>query len=374
MPGALDGVLVVSLEQAVAAPLCSCRLADSGARVIKVERAEGDFARGYDRVVHGESAYFVWLNRGKESIVADIKNPADTALLHRIIGCADVFIQNLTPGAAARAGFAARALRKADPRLITCEISGYGSDGSYAEMKAYDFLLQCESGLASVTGSAEAPGRVGVSVCDIAAGLNAYAAIVEALLARSSTGTGAAIGVSLFDAMADWMNVPLLHQIYGGAPPPRAGLNHPSIAPYGAYSVGDGGTIVIAIQNEREWRRFCGEILDRPGLADDPELCDNPARVANRPRLDALIAEAFSGFDVGALAARLRAADIAFGRLNSLADVVRHPELRRVTVETAGGPAELAPPPVRREGEQANPGPVPALGAHTKALRREFAA
>ena len=372
--GALDGVLVVSLEQAVAAPLCSCRLADSGARVIKIERAEGDFARGYDRVVHGESAYFVWLNRGKESIVADIKDAGDASLLHRIIDRADVFIQNLAPGAAARAGFGARELRRANPRLITCEISGYGGDGPYADMKAYDFLLQCESGLASVTGTAEAPGRVGVSVCDIAAGLNAYAAIVEAVLARRGTGAGAEIGVSLFDAMADWMNVPLLHQIYGGAPPPRVGLNHPSLAPYGAYPVGEGGTIVIAIQNEREWRRFCGEILERPELADDPELRDNPARVANRPRLDALIAEAFAGFDVGALAARLRAAGIAFGRLNSLADLVRHPELRRVTVETASGPVELAPPPVRREGEQANPGPVPALGAHTVALRREFAA
>ena len=374
MPGALDGVLVVSLEQAVAAPLCSCRLADSGARVIKVERAEGDFARGYDRVVHGESAYFVWLNRGKESIVADIKNPADAALLHRIIGRADVFIQNLAPGAAARAGFGVRALRKADPRLITCEISGYGSEGPYADMKAYDFLLQCESGLATVTGSAEAPGRVGVSVCDIAAGLNAYAAIVEALFARARTGAGTEIGVSLFDAMADWMNVPLLHQTYGGAPPPRVGLNHPSVAPYGAYSAGDGGTIVIAIQNEREWRRFCTEILERPELADDPELCDNPARVANRPRLDALVNEAFAGLDVGALAGRLRAAGIAFGRLNSLAELTRHPALRRITVETSSGPAELAPPPVRREGQQANPGPVPALGAHTKSLRREFAA
>ena len=374
MAGALDGILVVSLEQAVAAPLCSCRLADSGARVIKVERAEGDFARGYDRVVHGESAYFVWLNRGKESIVIDIKDAGDAAFLRRIIGRADVFIQNLAPGAAARAGFGARALRKETPRLVTCAISGYGSDGPYAGMKAYDFLLQCESGLASVTGTAEAPGRVGVSVCDIAAGLNAYAAIVEALLARTRTGVGAEIGVSLFDAMADWMNVPLLHQTYGGAPPPRAGLHHPSIAPYGAYPAGDGGTIVIAIQNEREWRRFCAEVLEQPELADDPELCDNSARVANRPRLDAHIAEAFAGFDVGALAERLHAADIAFGRLNSLADLARHPELRRITVETASGPAELAPPPVRSEGGQANPGPVPALGAHTEALRREFAA
>ena len=374
MAGALDGVLVVSLEQAVAAPLCSCRLADSGARVIKVERAEGDFARGYDSVVHGESAHFVWLNRSKESIVVDIKDAGDAAFLHRIIGHADVFIQNLAPGAAARAGFGAGALCKANPRLITCGISGYGNDGPYADMKAYDFLLQCESGLASITGTAEAPGRVGVSVCDIAAGLNAYAAIVEALLARTRTGAGAEIGVSLFDAMADWMNVPLLHQTYGGAAPTRAGLNHPSIAPYGAYSAGDGGTIVIAIQNEREWRRFCAQILERPELADDPELCDNPARVANRARLDNYIAEAFAAFDVGALAERLRAAGIAFGRLNSLADLARHPELRRITVETASGPAELAPPPVRSEGEQANPGPVPALGAHTEALRREFAA
>ncbi len=234
MHGSLEGTLVVALEQAVAGPMCTVRLADAGARVVKVERATGDFARDYDHVVHGESAYFVWLNRGKESIALDFTTPDDSALLHRMIARADVFVQNLAPGAAERAGFASRELRHRHPRLITCDISGYGDTGPYRDMKAYDLLVQCESGLASITGAPEAPGRVGVSVADIACGMNAHAGIVEALYERTRTGTGKAIAVSLFDGLADWMTVPLLHLEYGGRAPVRAGINHPTIAPYGA--------------------------------------------------------------------------------------------------------------------------------------------
>src|SRR5438477_6366978 len=240
MSQALAGMLVVALEQAVAAPLCTSRLADAGARVIKIERPEGDFARSYDRVAHGESAYFLWLNRGKESLTLDIKNPADKALLLRILGKADVFVQNLAPGAAARAGFDAAELRARHPRLVTCAISGYGESGPYRDMKAYDMLIQAETGLADITGPPEAPGRVGVSVSDIAAGLNAYAAILEALLRRERSGEGAAIHVSLFDATAEWMAVPLIHHDYAGQAPPRVGIRHPSIAPYGVFAAGDG--------------------------------------------------------------------------------------------------------------------------------------
>src|SRR5919199_5072025 len=278
--GALDGILVVALEQAVAAPLCTCRLADAGARVIKIERPEGDFARGYDRAARGQSSYFVWLNRGKESLVLDIKQAADKALLERILQRADVFVQNLAPGAAARAGFDPDELRRRHERLVTCSISGYGESGPYRDMKAYDLLIQAETGLASVTGPPEAPGRVGVSVSDIAAGLNAYAMVLEALLQRERTGEGASLAVSLFDATAEWMAVPLLHFDYGGKAPSRVGLAHPSIAPYGAFAASDGKEIVVSIQNEREWVRFCAEILRAPELAADPRFSDNNKRVA----------------------------------------------------------------------------------------------
>lgn len=371
----LEGLLVVALEQAVAAPYCSSRLADAGARVIKIERAEGDFARGYDRVVHGESAYFVWLNRGKESIVLDIKDPADSALLTAMVAEADVFIQNLAPGAAGRAGFGSAELRARHPGLVTVDISGYGDSGPYAEMKAYDLLVQAETGLAGITGVPQEPGRVGVSVCDIAAGMYAHQAVLEALIARGRGGQGRAIAVSLFDGMADWMTVPLLHQVYGGRAPTRVGLNHPSVSPYGAYACGDGSAVLISIQNEREWTRFCAEVLDQPALAEDPRFHDNTARVENRPDLNREIDAVFSTRDRAAVIAGLRAARIAYGSLNTVADLADHPQLRRAVVDSPSGPVDLvAPPPRVADDGGARLGPVPGLGEHGEALRREFGA
>jgi crotonobetainyl-CoA:carnitine CoA-transferase CaiB-like acyl-CoA transferase len=369
----LEGLLVVALEQAVAAPTCSVRLADAGARVIKIERAEGDFARGYDRLVKGESAYFVWLNRGKESIALDLKTEGDRALLARMVAKADVFIQNLAPGAAGRLGFGAAALRRRQPRLITLDISGYGESGPYAKRKAYDLLVQAESGLASVTGRPEGPGRVGVSVCDIATGLYAYQAVLEALFAREKSGQGRQIAVSLFDAMAEWMSVPYLQTVYGGQQPKRVGLAHPSIAPYGVFAAAD-GALLISIQNEREWRRLASEVLRRPELLDDPRLADMSARVANRAHCDRIVAEAFAAESLAALTERLTANDIAYGLVNDVEGLARHPHLRRVSVETPGGTIEtIAPPPVVA-GLVQSYGPVPAIDQHGAALRREFAA
>jgi itaconate CoA-transferase len=374
MTGPLDDILVVSLEQAVAAPYCSAKLADAGARVIKLERPEGDFARRYDKHVKGLSAYFVWLNRGKESLALDIKATDDAALLRRILDESDVFIQNLAPGAAARAGFGAGALTAQHPRLIICDISGYGEEGPYRDMKAYDLLVQAESGLASVTGGAEAPGRVGVSVCDIAAGLVAYSAILEALHERARTGRGGAIAVSLFDVMADWMSVPLLQYLYGGAAPRRMGMNHPTIAPYGAYPT-RGEPIVISIQNEREWRAFCAGVLERPALADHALYADVPRRVQNRAALDREIAAIFMALERAELIGRLKRHGIAFGSLNSVESASGHPQLRRARVATPEGPVDLIAPPVRRPGgAPAEPlRPVPEVDQHGAAIRAEFA-
>lgn len=370
----LDGVLVVSLEQAVAAPFCTARLADAGARVIKIERAEGDFARGYDSVVQGESAYFVWLNRGKESLVADLKDPADRALIERIVARADIFVQNFAPGAAERLGLGAQALRTRYPRLISCAISGYGEAGPYRDMKAYDLLIQCESGLASITGTPDAPGRVGVSAADITCGMNAHGAILEALIRRDRTGEGSALSVSLFDGMADWMTVPLLHADYGGKAPARVGIAHPSIAPYGAYRASDGQQIVIAVQNEREWTALCTRVVMDDDLATDPRFLSNDRRCAHRGDLDARLVPAFAALEPEALAVRLKEAGIAFGRLNSVEAFSAHPQLRRVRVETPGGPADIPAPPVLVDGRAPVLGPVPALGASTSAITAEFAA
>ncbi|MCH8887993.1 MAG: CoA transferase [SAR324 cluster bacterium] len=345
--GFLDGVLVVSIEQAVAAPLTTCRLADAGARVIKVERPGGDFARQYDTAANGESAFFVWLNRGKESLEVDFRQPEGEALLHRIIAKADVLVQNLAPGAAERAGFGAEAMRRRHPRLITCSISGYGEEGPYREMRAYDMLVQAESGLASITGTPEAPGRIGVSACDIGTGLNALSAILQALYARTRTGEGAALSVSMFDSMADWMAVPLLLHDLTGQTMARTGLSHPLIAPYGAFPVAGGGSLLISIQNEREWRRFCEGVLERPGMTGDPRFRSNVERLANREALDAEIGAVFTGLPRSEVEARLRQHRIAFGAINTVAGLSAHPQLRRATVNTPSGEIQLPAPPGR---------------------------
>ena len=374
--GFLDGVLVVSIEQAVAAPLTTSRLADSGARVIKVERPGGDFARKYDTAANGESAFFVWLNRGKESLEVDFRQPEDAALLHRIIAQADVLVQNLAPGAAGRAGFGAEAMRRHHPRLITCGISGYGEEGPYREMRAYDMLVQAESGLASITGTPEAPGRIGVSACDIGTGLNALSAILQALYARTRTGEGAALSVSMFDSMADWMAVPLLLHDLTGQTLARTGLSHPLIAPYGAFPVAGGGSLLISVQNEREWRRFSEGVLKRPALTGDPRFRGNVERLANRKALDAEISAVFIRLSREEVEARLREHQIAFGAINTVAGLSTHPQLRRAAVSTPSGEILLPAPPVRekRHGQDREPTlrPVPALGEHTEALRAEF--
>lgn len=369
--GDLDGLLVVSVEQAVAAPYCSARLADAGARVIKIERPEGDFARGYDRLVKGDSAYFVWLNRGKESLRLDLKDPADHALLGRLLEKADIFIQNLAPGALGRMGYGAAALREKRPDLITCSISGYGETGPRRDLKAYDLLIQAETGLSSITGGPEGPARVGVSVCDIAAGITAHAAILQALIGRGRTGKGRSVEVSLFAAMADWMNVPYLQARYGGKPPQREGLRHPTIAPYGVFETAD-GPILISIQNEREWRKLCAEVLGDEGIATDPRFADNTARVENREALDTLVGACFAKEGREALAARLDAARIAYGRLSDMEDLAAHPQNRMLAVRTDGGEVEVIAPGAVVAGETMTLGKVPGLGEHDAALRAEF--
>ena len=342
MPGPLEGLLVVSLEQAVAAPYCSSRLADGGARVIKIERAEGDFARGYDRAAQGLSSYFVWLNRGKQSLVADIKREEDAALLHRLLARADVFIQNLAPGATERAGFGSAVLRATHPRLITVDITGYGEGHDYADMKAYDLLVQAESGIASLTGHPAGPGRIGVSACDIACG------------------------------MADWMNVPLLFYEGTGRAPERMGLAHPSICPYGAFATQDGSLVLISIQNEREWAEFCRVFLEEPALPQRAGFETNNQRVANRAEVDAYVAAHFARLSRDAAAVRLRAANTAYGFVNGLAEFAAHPALRRVEVATEAGLISVAAPPVISSDGPPVLGKVPAIGEHTAQIRAEF--
>ena len=374
MPGDLEGLTVVSVEQAVAAPYLSSRLADAGARVIKVERPEGDFARGYDHLVHGvESAYFVWLNRGKESLCLDLKRPEDAAVLRALVADADIFVQNLAPGAIDRIGFAPAALRAANPKLITVSISGYGEEGPARDLKAYDLLVQAEAGLSSITGNQHGMARVGVSVCDIAAGMTALQAVLQALVGRARTGVGRHIDVSLFHALADWMNVPYLQYVYGGKVPARSGLNHPTIAPYGAYSCADGRAVLFSIQNEREWANLCRDVLERPEVATDPRFTSNSARVQHREALDAIVVAAFAAVDRDAMVARLERARIAYGRVSTMADLAAHPQNRTVTVDTPSGPVTcLAPGAIFDKAAPAF-GPVPALGQHSEAIRAEVA-
>jgi len=368
----LAGMLVLSLDQAVAAPLASRRLADAGARVIKLERPEGDFARQYDSLVHGECTHFAWLNRGKQSVVADLAKSEDKRLFEAIVAKADVLIQNLKPGALAKLGYPMDSLRERHPRLICCSISGYGDEGPYRDRKAYDLLIQAESGLASVTGSPEAPARVGASIVDISAGMHAYEAILEALIARGRTGQGADIRISMFDCMMEWMAVPMLYTEYG-APPRRIGLSHSSLAPYGVFQTGDDVPILISIQNDREWVAFCTKVLGRPGLAKDPRFASNSARLANRPQTDGLTQACFSGHDVASLSRLLEEAEIAFARVNDMEAILRHPHLRRLSIASPSGPIALPSPPARWMGEpEPDFGPLPALGADSEEVRREF--
>jgi crotonobetainyl-CoA:carnitine CoA-transferase CaiB-like acyl-CoA transferase len=371
-----EGLTVVSVEQAVAAPLASCHFAEGGARVIKIERDSGDFARKYDGAVKGSASYFVWANHGKESLCLNIKDPGDAALLHRILATADVFIQNLAPGAIARAGFGAEALQARNPRLICCNITGYGETPALSDMKAYDFLVQCESGLVAVNGAPDAPGRIGVSVCDIGASMNAIIGIQKALIARGISGKGSVVDVSLFDTAADWMTVPLMHSDYAGRAPKPAGLSHPSIAPYGGFGTRDGEILAISIQNEREWVRLCCDVLGMSEVAADPRYCNAAARVANRGELDAMIAAFFAMRDRADLERMLKAAEIAYGAVNSVETFSQHPALRRrqVTLED-GQKAELVGAPVRHsfEDPEAPFGRVPRVGEHSAAIRAEFA-
>lgn len=375
--GPLDGIVVVALEQAVAAPYCSSRLADAGARVIKIERPEGDFARGYDGAAHGQSSYFVWINRGKESIALDLKQPADLTLLERLIAQADVFIQNLAPGATARMGIGSEVLRARYPSLITCDISGYGESGPLYKMKAYDLLVQAESGLVAVSGApgegVESLGRIGVSVCDINAGMNALIGIQQALLQRARTGCGSGVQVSLFDSAAELMSVPYLQTRYGGKAPQRVGLKHPTIAPYGAYTCADGRDIVISIQNEREWADFCRDVLREPELPQDPRAASNAARVANRPWLDGKVAAVFASLSSADLIDRLTAAQTAYGNVNGVHDLIAHPQFRTRRMPVGQQSVEVPALPWITEWDPAEFRQAPGIDQHGAALREEFA-
>ena len=368
----LEDITVIALEQAVAAPYASSRLADAGARVIKIERAEGDFARRYDSLVNGDSAYFVWLNRGKQSVCLNLKDEADKSMLAAMIASADVFIQNLAPGAVERMGFGMEELLAKHPSLICCSITGYGRDGPYRDQKAYDLLVQAESGLCAVNGTEHGAARVGVSVCDIAAGMQSFQAIMQALFARTRTGRGRIIDVSLYHALADWMNVPYLQTRYGGKPPTRVGLRHPTIAPYGAYMCGDSKAVLISIQNEREWGRLASEVLGDAGIATDPRFDSNNNRVANRDALEEIVAGVFGSAPREDIIERLDAAGVAFGRLTDLQDLTAHPQNRFITVRSDGGEIELMAPGFVTRGEDLQYGPVPSLGQHTDAIRAEF--
>ncbi|MCY7314341.1 MAG: CoA transferase [Rubrivivax sp.] len=370
----LTGVLVVALEQAVAAPYCSSRLADAGARVIKIERHEGDFARGYDSAVHGECSYFVWINRGKESIALDVKREPDLQLLRRMLARADVFIQNLAPGAAARLGLGSAELRTLHPQLITCDISGYGERGRLHKMKAYDLLVQAESGLVAVSGTPGAWGRIGVSLCDINAGLNALVGIQQALLARARSGRGSAVRVSLFDSAAELMAVPYLQARYGGKAPGRVGLKHPTIAPYGGFTCADGRDVVISVQNEREWADFCCTVLQEPALQHDARCANNAARVEHRGWLDAEVAAVFAAHTSATMISRLTDAQTAHGSVNSLDDLIAHPQLRTRSMPIGQHSVEVPAIPWASEWDGESYRAAPAVDEHGTAIRAEFAA
>jgi itaconate CoA-transferase len=373
----LEGILVIAVEQAVAAPFASRQLADLGARVIKIERpGAGDFARGYDRTVKGLASHFVWINRTKESLTLDLKQPEAADVLRCLLTRADVLIHNLAPGAMARLGFASSALREQHPRLVACEISGYGTDGPYRDKKAYDLLVQSEAGLLSITGTPDVPSKVGVSIADIAAGMYAFSGILAALLRRARTGTGAVLAVSMFDALAEWMGYPAYYTGYGGAPLPRSGAAHAAIAPYGPYTAGDGKVVYLGLQNEREWARFCAEVLEQSALATDARFITNADRVAHREALDVLITASFATYSAEQVLARLDAAQIANARMNTVEEFLAHPQLaargRWRTVDSPAGPIRVLVPPFDLDDVEPRMGPIPALGEHTDAILEEL--
>ncbi|MEU6389720.1 CaiB/BaiF CoA-transferase family protein [Streptomyces sp. NPDC046939] len=374
-PLPLDGVTVVSLEQAVAAPFATRQLADLGARVVKVERpGGGDFARRYDGTVHGQASYFVWLNRSKESLTLDVKSAAGRDVLEELLAGADIFVQNLAPGAADRLGLGAAALQARHPRLITCTISGYGTTGPWAHRKAYDLLVQCQTGLLSLTGSPEEPARAGISVADIAAGMYAYSGILTALYTRATTGRAPTVEVSLFEALAEWMGQPAYYTRYGGTQPPRVGARHATIAPYGPFTAADGKDVLLSIQNEREWRALCAVVLDRPELADDPRFATGAARVAHREEVDAAVAARFAALGSEDAMALLDEAGIANAGVNSVAEFLAHPSLaardrwRDIEVPGAPGPVQALLPPADLSGVAPRMDPVPVAGQHTEAI------
>ncbi|HLX15579.1 MAG TPA: CaiB/BaiF CoA-transferase family protein [Bradyrhizobium sp.] len=368
----LEGITVVAVEQAVAAPFCSSRLADAGAHVIKVERPEGDFARGYDAAAKGQSSYFVWLNRGKDSAVIDLATKEGRAALEKLIAGADVLLQNLKPGSMDKLGFSLDRLKREYPTLICCTISGYGDDGPYAQRKAYDLLIQAESGLASITGGPDGPSRVGLSIVDIATGATAHAAILEALIARGRSGKGADIRISMFDVMADWLTVPLLHS-EAGQPPQRMGLAHPSIAPYGVFRSKDGKDILISIQSEREWKTLCADVLGRPELPSDARFANMVERVRNRKLTDTTVGNIFATMTRDELLRRLSDADIAFAEVNTMADLAHHPHLRRIEVDTPKGKVAYPAPAAIVAGEPRHYGAVPGIGECPAAAKKPSA-
>ena len=362
----LEGLIVIALEQAVAAPYCSSKLADAGARVIKIERPEGDFARGYDSAVFGESSYFVWINRGKESVALDLRRADDKATLGNLLAVADVFIQNLAPGAAARLGFGSQALREQHPRLITCDISGYGESGPLHQLKAYDLLVQAESGLVAVSGAPGPWGRIGVSICDITAGMNALIGVQQALLQRERTGRGSGVKVSLFDSAAELMAVPYLQARYGAGAPERVGLKHPSIAPYGAFTSSDCREVVISIQNEREWLNFCRVVLGDESLAADPRFAGNQARIQHRTVLDEAVQAVFSQLTYAEAVDRLTEAQTAFGAINSVHDLISHPQLRTHEMQVSGRAVQVPASPYVTDWDDPVFRPVPRINQHGK--------
>ncbi len=376
-PRPLDGITVISLEHAIAAPFCTRQLADLGARVIKVERpGVGDFARAYDPRVKGQASHFVWTNRSKESLTLDLKHPAALAVLSRLIEKADVLVQNLAPGAAARMGLSFDALSIIHPRLIVCDISGYGEDGPYRDKKAYDLLIQSEAGFLSITGTPDAPSKAGNSVADIAAAMYAHSSVLSALLLRGRTGSGSHIDVSMLESLAEWMGYPMYYAFDGAPPPPRSAAAHASIYPYGPFHAGDGGTVMLGLQNEREWKQFCEVALQNAALASDPRFVSNARRNQNRDALNAIILDAFAKLSTAQVLARLEQAQIANARMNDMADLWAHPQLQaRQRWQTVGSPAGDIPallPPGRSNAFDYRMDPVPAVGQHTEAILREL--